>query len=80
MHSMKQIVNSKVIRKWSEGMGLQIAIILIKQKLRCSRSKAQKLAAGRYLSGLSELEQEVLVKVTKIKMEDLFQQTKVRKV
>jgi hypothetical protein len=52
-------------KKWTASVGgLQTATLLIKECLECSESKAEKLAAGRYPSGLTASEQIALSELT----------------
>lgn len=66
-------MEKSVIIDWAERVGgLKKATQLIKAKLECSKSKAEKLAAGRYPSLPTPLEQRALASLMKCKRSDLF--------
>ncbi len=70
---VRKELNTRLLSEWveSEG-GLTIATSRISGALKCSISKAEKIAAGRYPSHLSGLEQTALAKLTRISAEQLF--------
>lgn len=69
----KRILNITEIAGWTDDVGgLAVATRMISERLRCSISKAEKLAAGRYRSGLSFMEQEALVDLTRRHSDRLF--------
>lgn len=61
---MKVTLNTKAMFSWSDDVGgEETAARLIMDRLRCSRSKAEKLASGRYPSSVSFLEQQALAEL-----------------
>ena len=57
----------------NESGGLIAATSRIKDQLKCSQSKAEKIAAGRYPSRLSELEQIALAQLLRRPLKAVFQ-------
>ena len=63
---MNAKVNAQEILEWSDSVGgVSAGAVLVVKALECSISKGEKIAAGRYLSGLSPLEQRALLELTK---------------
>lgn len=70
---MRLMLDKKEIEKFVSAVGsLATATDLIKDNLKCSESKAEKIAAGRYPSRLSPLEQIALAMLLERPVEKLF--------
>lgn len=58
---MSRTLDSSVLKKWVASVGgIKAATEIIKSKLECSMSKAQKIAGGRYRSLPAAAEQALL--------------------
>lgn len=74
---MKRRFNRKEMDTWREAVGgLEVATELIMEKLKCSRSKAEKLASCRYPSIPPPLEQEALAELMVRPLEAVYPKTK----
>lgn len=74
---MKRQLNGKEMREWTESVGgIETAADLIKERLKCSRSKAEKLASCRYPSVPPPLEQEALAQLMARPHEAVFPKAK----
>lgn len=70
---MTQRLNGTAMKEWrAANGGYEKASALIKDKLQCSMSKAQKLATGRYPSLPSFAEQVALAELVDIPRDELF--------
>jgi hypothetical protein len=66
-------MNAEIICKWTDSVGgVRDAVTLIMGKLKCSPSKASKLATGRYPSVPNALEQEALAQLVGCDPQVLF--------
>lgn len=65
-------LNKVVLAQWVDKVGgLKSATLLVEDKLKCSYSKAEKIAGGRYPSKLTFAEQKELASLLKCKVADL---------
>lgn len=73
MKKSPERVNKREIRGWVESAGgFTKAVALIVQKLECSESKAEKIAAGNYPSRMNPSEQNALSELVKKPRDVLF--------
>jgi hypothetical protein len=72
MHMRREIDLNKLMLWVEREGGIKPAALEISQKLECSISKAEKLAAGRYPSRLMPSEQIVMSKLLKVTRDELF--------
>lgn len=65
-------LNPEILNKWIEKVGgVKFATDLIQGKLKCSRSKAEKIAGNRYPSKVTYAEQKELAVLLKCKVTEL---------
>ena len=70
---MRRVLSNSQINKWAESVGgVREATLLVMSALKCSASKAQKIASGRYPSLPQPLEQDALVALLQLSRETLF--------
>lgn len=72
MHMKRRIDYGKLSKWVDEVGGIAEATRLISEKLECSISKAEKMAASRHLAGLLPAEQVLMSKLTRIARDQLF--------
>jgi hypothetical protein len=66
------LMDVKIMKKWTEKVGVRMAVAQIIMKLDCCASKAEKLASGRYPSVPSTLEQIALAELIGCERHVLF--------